>query len=62
MQVLWRSTNNGFYLHNCGNIGPALGSRIGAYAALPRQRKVFGRRIAQFLVGSYMPVFVGHHR
>ena len=57
--VLWRTTGNIFYLYNFGYIGTALGTGIGVYAALPRRWKLWGRRVAQFLVGSYMLVFLG---
>ena len=57
--VLWRTTGDIFYLYNFAYIGTALGVGIGAYALLPRRKKLWGRRLAQFLVGAYMLVFLG---
>jgi len=57
--VLWRTTGVIFYLYNFGYIGTALGIGIGAYALLPRRKKLWGRRLAQFLVGVYMLGFLG---
>ena len=55
----WQSTGNSFYLWNFGYIGTALGGGIGIYSVLPRRKRWIGRRIAQFLIGSYMLVFLG---
>jgi ferredoxin-type protein NapH len=57
--VLWRSTGRIFYLYNFGYIGAALGIGIGVYSALPKRQKLWGRRLAQFLVGAYMLIFLG---
>lgn len=57
--VLWRSTGIIFYLYNFVFIGTALGVGIGTYDALPKKKKLWGRRLAQFLVGTYMLVFLG---
>lgn len=57
--LLWRSTGKIFYLFNFGYIGSSLGIGIGVYSVLPRKKKLWGRRLAQFLVGAYMLVFVG---
>ena len=57
--VLWQSTQHIFYLFNFGYIGTSLGFGIGLYSLLPRKRKPFGRKIAQFLVGGYMLGFLG---
>jgi NAD-dependent dihydropyrimidine dehydrogenase PreA subunit len=57
--VLWLMTGRIFYLCNFGYIGTALGLGIGIYSALPRKHKLWGRRLAQFLVGAYMLVFLG---
>jgi polyferredoxin len=57
--VLWRATGRRFYLFNFGYIGTALGVGMGAYSILPRRRRLWGRRVAQFLVGTYMLVFLG---
>lgn len=57
--VLWQALENVFYLFNFGYIGTALGVGIGVYSALPRRKRLWGRRLAQFLVGAYMLVFLG---
>lgn len=57
--VLWLATGKIFYLFNFGYIGAAIGIGIGVYSALPRRKRWIGRRIAQFLVGGYMLVFIG---
>lgn len=57
--VLWQTTGRIFYLYNFLYIGTALGVGIGIYAALPRRQKLWGRRLAQFLIGAYMLVFLG---
>lgn len=57
--VLWQTTGRIFYLNNFGYIGTALGIGIGLYSALPKRQKLWGRRLAQFLVGTYMLVFLG---
>jgi len=57
--ILWQTTGKIFYLFNFGYIGTALGIGIGCYSALPRRRKLWGRRLAQFLIGAYMLVFLG---
>lgn len=57
--ILWKSTGNIFYLFNFAYIGTALGVGIGTYEALPKKKKLWGRRLAQFLVGVYMLGFLG---
>lgn len=57
--ILWRTTGNIFYLFNFMYLGTAIGVGIIVYEALPRRRKYWGRRLAQFLVGVYMLVFLG---
>jgi polyferredoxin len=57
--VLWQTTENIFYLFNFGYIGTAVGFGIGLYILLPRKKKPSGRRLAQFLIGIYMLVFLG---
>ena len=57
--VIWQITSKIFYLYNFVYIGAALGVGMGVYAALPKRQKLWGRRLAQFLVGSYMLVFLG---
>jgi ferredoxin-type protein NapH len=57
--ALWLTTGKIFYLDNFGYIGTALGLGMGIYSALPRRKRWIGRRIAQFLIGVYMLVFLG---
>ena len=57
--VIWQITGKIFFLYNFVYIGTALGVGLGVYAALPKRQKLWGRRLAQFLVGSYMLVFLG---
>lgn len=57
--VLWQTTDRIFYLFNFGYIGIALGLGLGVYSALPKRQKPWGRRLAQFLIGAYMLVFLG---
>jgi ferredoxin-type protein NapH len=57
--VGWRISHEIFYLVNFGYIGTALGVGMGVYSTLPKRQKIWGRRLAQFLVGMYMLVFWG---
>jgi polyferredoxin len=57
--ALWRATGRPFYLFNFGYIGSAVGLGMTAFILAPRRQKPWGRRLAQFLVGSYMLVFLG---
>lgn len=57
--VLWRTSGKTFYLFSFGYIGLAVSLGVGVYTALPRRRRHWGRRLAQFLVGSYMLIFLG---
>lgn len=58
---IWRTlaTDKIFFLFNFGYIGTALA--LGAFLndALPRRNVLWGRRIAQILVASYMLIFLG---
>lgn len=56
---LWQTTGKLFYLFNFGYIGTALAVGIQVYLSLPTRQKPWGRRLAQFLVGAYMLVFLG---
>ncbi len=56
---LWQTTDNRFYLFNFGYIGTAIAVGIGLYVSLPPKKRPLGRRVAQFLVGAYMLVFLG---
>ena len=60
--IFWQTTGEIYYLWNFGYIGTALGVGIGIYAVLPQRKRWIGRRIAQFLIGSYMLVFLGFIR
>lgn len=57
--VLWQVTANPFYLFNFGYIGSALAIGIGLYVSLPARKRPLGRRVAQFLVGTYLLIFLG---
>ncbi|MFC1904581.1 4Fe-4S binding protein [Chloroflexota bacterium] len=57
--VLWQTTGKIFYIFNFGYIGTAIGVGAGLYAALPKKKKHRGRKLAQFIVGVYMLVFLG---
>lgn len=46
-------------LFNFGYIGAVPGVGIGVYSALPNWQKIWGRRLAQFLISTYMLVFWG---
>ncbi len=55
--VLWQIMHSVMMLFNFGYIGTALAVGMGVYSALPRRQKFWGRRLAQFLIGTYMLVF-----
>ncbi len=57
--VLWRASGNPFWLVNFGWIGTSVGGGFVLFAVLPRKKKVWGRRLAQLLIGSYMLGFLG---
>ncbi len=57
--LLWLTTRRIFYLFNFGYIGTALAVGLGVYASLPARKRPLGRRLAQFLVGAYMLLFLG---
>lgn len=57
--TLWRVWGDAFWLFNFGYIGTSIGVGMGIYKILPRKKKHWGRRLAQFLVGTYMLVFLG---
>lgn len=57
--VFWQLKDNIFFLFNFGYIGTSIGVGLGIYQILPKKKKHWGRRLAQFLVGSYMLVFLG---
>jgi len=57
--LLWRLTGYVFYLVNFGYIGLSVGGGMTLYTLLPRRKKLWGRRIAQLLIGAYMLGFLG---
>jgi len=57
--IMWQSTGTIFLLYNFAYIGTALGIGFGTYELLPKKKKPWGRRLAQFLVGIYMLGFLG---
>jgi len=57
--IFWQLKDNPFFLFNFGYIGTSLGVGMGTYELLPKKKKRWGRRLAQFLVGSYMLLFLG---
>jgi ferredoxin-type protein NapH len=57
--LFWQLKGNIFFLFNFGYIGTSIGVGLGFYEILPKKKKYWGRRLAQFLVGSYMLVFLG---
>jgi len=57
--VLWQAWGRTFWLFNFGYIGTSIAVGLGVYQYLPRKQKHWGRRMAQFLVGTYMLVFLG---
>jgi len=58
---IWRTlaTDKIFFLFNFGYIGTALALGSFLNDALPRKHVLWGRRIAQILIASYMLVFLG---
>lgn len=57
--IFWQSKGDMFFLFNFGYIGTSIGVGLGVYQILPKKKKRWGRRLAQFLVGTYMLVFLG---
>lgn len=60
----WRYSATGrvFYVYNFGYIGTALALGVFLSSAMPQRHILWGRRIAQFLIGSYLLVYVGFVR
>lgn len=52
--VMWRSSEEIMALFFFGYIGVSLGIGLGLYAALPKKKKPWGRRVSLFLVGSFL--------
>lgn len=59
--AVWRflATGNAFYLWNFGYLGTALAAGIFLSGALPKSKARWGRCVTQFLVGTYLFVYVG---
>jgi ferredoxin-type protein NapH len=59
--AIWRylATGNTFYLWNFGYLGSALALGIFLAGALPGSKYRWGRCVTQFLMGSYLLVYVG---
>lgn len=56
---LWQWQDKIFYVFNFGYIGTSIAVGIGLYDLLPKKQKHWARRLAQFLVGTYMLVYLG---
>jgi hypothetical protein len=52
--VLWQSTGEIMALFFFAYIGTSVGVGLGLYAALPKKKKPWGRRLALFLVGTFL--------
>ncbi len=52
--VMWRSSGEIMALFFFGYIGTSVGVGLGLYAALPKKKKPWGRRLALFLVGTFL--------
>jgi len=52
--ALWQGTGQIMPLFFFGYIGTSVGVGLGLYAALPRKKKPLGRRLALFLVGTFL--------
>ena len=52
--AMWRSSGEIMALYSFGYIGISAGIGLGLYAALPKKKKPWGRRLSLFLVGSFL--------
>jgi polyferredoxin len=52
--ALWQTSGEIMALFFFGYIGTSVGVGLGLYAALPRKKKPLGRRLALFLVGTFL--------
>jgi hypothetical protein len=52
--VIWQSTGEIMGLMFFGYIGVSVGLGLGLYAALPKKKKPWGRRLSLFLVGTFL--------
>jgi len=57
--VLWVTRDNLFYLFNFSYIGLSVAIGLFLTAVLPKKIRHRGRLVTQFLVGSYMVIFLG---
>jgi len=57
--TLWLTQNNVFYLLNFSYIGLSVAIGLFLTAVLPKRIRHRGRLVTQFLVGSYMVIFLG---
>lgn len=57
--VMWQTSGYIEALLNFAYLGTSLGLGLGFYGLLPRMNKPRGRKLAQFLVGGYMLLFMG---
>ena len=55
--VMWHSSGAIMALFFFGYIGVSVGVGLGLYAALPKKKKPFGRKLSLFLVGSFLVGF-----
>jgi polyferredoxin len=55
----WQASGNLQPLFLFGYIGAALGVGLGLYALLPKKKKPMGRRLALFLIGAGVLIFMG---
>jgi ferredoxin-type protein NapH len=51
---MWRSSGETMALFFFGYIGASAGLGLGLYAALPKQKKPLGRRLALFMIGAFL--------
>jgi len=52
--LLWKTQGHSFFLYNFGYIGLAASSGELLFGILPREKKMWGRKISQLLIGLYM--------
>lgn len=57
--ILWLTKDNSFYLFNFSYIGFSISLGLLLTSILPKHIKHCGRLVTQFLVGSYMVIFLG---
>jgi ferredoxin-type protein NapH len=55
--AMWQSSGEIMALFFFGYIGASVGLGLGLYAALPKKKKPLGRRVALFLVGTFLFAF-----